>query len=252
MNCHEASMLIAAVADGEATRRMRTALGAHMRTCAACATAQRDLSDLRERVRAEVPYYTAPPELRARVQEAVRREVPARGFQGWTWFGAGALGGALATVLAWLVVTLVVAERAQDDLVQQAVRTHVRATTSNQVIAVASSDQHTVKPWLSARLDYSPPVPRLDATGFVLAGGRLDELQGHAVATLVYHYRDHVVDVFVQPASGRAPDSVPHTVRGFNVVQSTGSAMDWIVVSDVSLDVLQGFARALAAPDAAR
>jgi len=248
MNCHEASMLIAAAADGEATRRMRTALTAHARTCPACATAQRELAELRDRLRIEMPYFTAPADLRARVQEAARHAAPLapRTRRNWRWFGAGALAGALAAAFAWVVVTTVVAERERSDLVQEAVAAHVRATANERVIVVASTDQHTVKPWLSARLDYSPPVPLVEETGFHLAGGRLDELDGRPVATLVYRYRDHVVDVFVRPASGRAPDATPHTVRGFNVIQATGAAMDWTVVSDVSLATLQPFARTLA------
>ena len=122
----------------------------------------------------------------------------------------------------------------------------MRATASDRVIAVASSDQHTVKPWLSARLDYSPPVPLVDDTGFHLVGGRLDALDGRTVATLVYRYRDHVVDVFVRPATGGAADAAPRTVRGFNVIQVGGAAMEWTIVSDVSVDTLQAFARTLA------
>jgi anti-sigma factor RsiW len=122
----------------------------------------------------------------------------------------------------------------------------VRATLSQHVIAVASSDQHTVKPWLSARLDYSPPVPRVDDTGFVLTGGRLDYLDKQPVAVLVYRYRNHVVDVFVRPATARAAAPALRTLRGFNVAHAHGADMDWLAVSDVSADALLPFARALA------
>src|SRR5213076_1509313 len=65
------------------------------------------------------------------------------------------------------------------------------ATLCNRLVDVASSDRHTVKPWLSSRLDYSPPVQDFSADGLPLAGGRLDYLDGHPVATLVYRYREH-------------------------------------------------------------
>ena len=94
-------------------------------------------------------------------------------------------------------------------------------------------------------------VPRVDATGFVLTGGRLDRLDGQPVATLVYRYRDHVVDVFVRPTDQRAHDAPPRTIRGFNVVEATGHAMEWVIVSDVNLEALRTFAAAVAtAPDA--
>ncbi len=118
---------------------------------------------------------------------------------------------------------------------------HVRATLGNHLVEVASSDQHTVKPWLSARLDYSPPVRDMASAGFVLVGGRLDYLDGQHVATLVYRYRDHIVDVFVRPVSTRAAASELRTLRGFNIARATGSAMEWVAVSDVSADVLSAF-----------
>src|SRR5438034_11604292 len=100
------------------------------------------------------------------------------------------------TVLAW---------RASEDFAVAAVGAHVRAALNNHLIEVASSDQHTVKPWLSARLDYSPPVPDLSRDGFTLTGARLEYLAGRSVATLVYRYRDHTIDVFVRPESRGAP-----------------------------------------------
>ena len=64
------------------------------------------------------------------------------------------------------VGTAVIDWRANEDVAVEAVTTHVRATLNNHLIEVASSDQHTVKPWLSARLDYSPPVQDLANEGF--------------------------------------------------------------------------------------
>jgi anti-sigma factor RsiW len=148
-------------------------------------------------------------------------------------------------VLAWVLGTAVIDWRANEDVAVEAVATHVRATLNNHLIEVASSDQHTVKPWLSARLDYSPPVRDLADEGFALSGGRLDTLDKHRVATLVYRYRQHTIDVFVRPELARAPTAL-RTVRGFNVAHVTGSGMDWLAVSDVSADVLTAFVQRLA------
>src|SRR6266550_5418935 len=120
-------------------------------------------------------------------------------------------------MLAWVIGTAVIDLRANEDVALEAVATHVRATLSNRQIEVASSDQHTVKPWLSARLDYSPPVQDLAAEGFALTGGRLDTLERRPVATLVYRYRQHTLDAFVRPDSAHAPLTALRTVRGFSV-----------------------------------
>jgi anti-sigma factor RsiW len=163
----------------------------------------------------------------------------------WRWLAGGALAGCAATLLAWSVGTAVIAWRTNEDVAVEAVATHVRATLNNHLIQVASSDQHTVKPWLSARLDYSPPVQDLASEGFALTGGRLDMLNKQRVATLVYSHRLHTIDVFVRPESAPAPSTL-RTVRGFNVVHATGAGMDWLAVSDVSADELTQFVQRLA------
>jgi len=167
----------------------------------------------------------------------------------WRWLGRGALAGCAATLIMWVVGGAVVEWSVQRDVGNEAVAIHTRATLSGPLIEVASSDQHTVKPWLSARLDYSPPVRDLADEGFALSGGRLDTLHGRRVATLVYRHRQHVIDVFVQPQSTSASPA-PRTVRGFNVAYASGSGMDWLAVSDVSPDVLSAFVQRLARVEA--
>lgn len=251
MNCNEAGTLVAAYADGELDGIRRRSIEKHLRDCAVCAAKHQGLLTLRARLRAEVPYFAAPPALRTRVRAmladtrtaAPRRSRPAS--DRWRWLTGGALAGCTATMLAWFLGTAVLDWRANEDLAVQAVATHVRATLNNHLIEVASSDGHTVKPWLSARLDYSPPVQDLANEGFTLIGGRLDTLEKQPVATLVYRYRQHTIDVFVRPESAHAPSGL-RTVRGFNVAHATGSGMDWLAVSDVSADVLAAFVQQLA------
>lgn len=256
MNCNEAATLVVAYADGELDATRIDLLKKHLLACAACATQYQSVLALRARVRAEVPYFPASPALRARVRamlEGARETSPSglrSGSNRWRWLAGGALAGCMATILAWVLGTSVIDWRTNDDLANEVVATHVRATLGNHMISVASSDQHTVKPWLSARLDYSPPVQDLASEGFALAGGRLDTLERRSVATLVYRYRLHTIDVFVRPGLAHAQPAL-RTVRGFNVAQASGAGMDWIAVSDVSADVLTAFVEHLAHPQAA-
>ena len=101
---------------------------------------------------------------------------------------------------------------------------------------------------MSSRLDYSPPVQDFAADGLPLFGGRLDYLGGQPVATLVYRYREHTIDVFVRPLSGgqAAPTPSLTTQRGFNVAHAKGAGMEWWGVSDVSAEVLSGLVARLA------
>ena len=167
----------------------------------------------------------------------------------WRWLTGGVLAGCTASVFAWVVGTTVLAWRANEDFEAAAVAAHVRATLGDHLIEVASSDRHTVKPWLSARLDYSPPVQDLANEGFTLIGGRLDYLERRPVATLVYRYRKHTIDVFVRPETSPAPTSAVRTVRGFNAARASGRSMDWLAVSDAEPAVLSAFVQRLARED---
>lgn len=247
MNCHECAALIGAQVDGELGRWQGRSLQRHLAACAECAARRDEALALRARLRAELPRYAAPAALRARVQSmagAMQADAAPRdpvATLRWRWLGGGALAGCALTVMAWVVGTTLVDMRIRDDIAVEAVTSHVRATLGNHVIQVASSDQHTVKPWLSARLDYSPPVPDMRAQGFTLVGGRIDYLDGRPVATLVYRIRDHMIDVFVRPETARGPPAALRTLRGFHVVEAHGSSMDWLAVSDVGADALEAF-----------
>ena len=252
MNCNEAATLVAAYADGEIVGRQGDLLKKHLLGCAGCSTQYQSVLALRARLRAEIPYFPASPALHARVRAmlgAMGAALPSRprpASDRWRWLTGGALAGCTATMLAWVIGTAVIDWRTNDDLAVDAVATHVRATLNNHLIEVASSDRHTVKPWLSARLDYSPPVQDLASEGFALIGGRLDTLKRQPTATLVYRYRQHTIDVFVRPESAHAPPPALRTVRGFNVAHASGSGMEWLAVSDVSADVLSAFVQRLA------
>jgi anti-sigma factor RsiW len=250
MNCNEAAAMIAAYADGEVEGFRGHTIRRHIRTCRDCADKQQEILDLRARIRAEAPRYTAPSALRDRVLALTESARPAPRERApradrWRWMTAGALAGCAATVVAWVVGTAVLDWRTNEDLAVEAVTTHVRATLGNHRVDVASSDQHTVKPWLSARLDYSPPVHDFASEGFALIGGRIDYLDRQRVATLVYRYRDHMIDVFVRPPTTHAAPAPMRTVRGFNVAHATGSGMDWLAVSDLNTAELAAFVEKL-------
>ncbi|HEX9217306.1 MAG TPA: hypothetical protein VF864_10055, partial [Gemmatimonadales bacterium] len=135
-------------------------------------------------------------------------------------------------------------------ITQDVLASHVRATLSNRFHDVASSDQHTVKPWLSARLAFSPPVADLSASGFELAGGRLDYIGAQPVAVLVYKRRQHVVDVFVWPAEEQKAGQTL-TRDGFNIEHFAKNGMGFWLVSDLSRGELDDLARLLAERSAA-
>src|SRR5438105_2441354 len=220
MNCEQLEPLVGAYADGEVDGLRTYSIKKHLVGCAGCTAMHDSILTLRARIRAEVPKFVAPPALHAQVRAmigAVSASVPAQARptgDRWRWLTGGVLAGCTASVFAWMIGTAVLTARANEDFAVAAVASHARATLGDHLIEVASSDRHTVKPWLSARLDYSPPVQDLANEGFPLIGGRLDSLERHPVATLVYRYRQHTIDVFVRPETAHAPMSGLRSVRG--------------------------------------
>ena len=77
-------------------------------------------------------------------------------------------------------------------------------------------------------------------------GARIDSLDRRPVATLVYRYGNHVVDVFVRPLAPGASGPRLDTVRGFNVARAAGAGMEWRAVADVDPAVLAPFVERLA------
>ena len=96
MNCSDATMLISAYADGETDRQQTRSIRQHLAACPECAARHERMAELRNRVRSEVPRYSAPPGLRASVLasiDAARRSEPARVrvSDRWRWLTGGAL-----------------------------------------------------------------------------------------------------------------------------------------------------------------
>jgi anti-sigma factor RsiW len=116
---------------------------------------------------------------------------------------------------------------------------------ANHLSDVTSSDQHTVKPWFSGKLDYAPVVKDLVSKGFPLAGGRLDYLDNRPVAALVYKRRQHTINLFLWPSPAQDSGLRTLTLRGYNVVQWTHSHMVYWAVSDVNAGDLDQFVRDL-------
>jgi anti-sigma factor RsiW len=257
MECRAVRRLLTAAVDGELDLRESAGIEGHLETCAACRAQFEAERALRGAVGRNASYFRAPAALEARIKTALPAtsathvSVPPRRF--WQWPIAV---GALATVFAiaatiGLYATLPgVDERIGDEIVSS----HVRSLLASHVVDVASSDQHTVKPWFSGKIDFSPPVRDFAAEGFPLVGGRLDYIDHHPVAALVYKRAQHTINVFALPMPEGTRDAAPRpgSTHGFHTVRWTRDGMTFWAVSDVGAEDLARLVALYRAADMAR
>src|SRR5207253_10074031 len=159
----------------------------------------------------------------------------------WNWLGLAA-AIVFAAILVFNVVPRLQRPGADQFLARQLIASHVRSLIANHLTDVASSDQHTVKPWLDAKLDFAPAVVDLSEKGFPLVGGRLDYLDNRPVAALIYQRRKHFINLFVWPAEAGAAGTIKAMSRqGYQLLHWADSGFNYWAVSDVNAIDLQTF-----------
>jgi mycothiol system anti-sigma-R factor len=265
VNCEEIKNLMDAYLDGELDPMTSQKVEQHLRDCRTCEQAYEVETAMAHAISQAAPYYKAPLELRERIQVSLREAIGAstsRGAAGewplpvrrpeavrrgvffdmpWNWLALAA-----AIVLAAIVASNFLPRLRQpgDDqfLATQLIASHVRSLMANHLTDVASSDQHTVKPWLDVKLDFAAPVLDLSGDGFPLIGGRLDYLDNRPVAALVYGRRKHFINLFVWPVASdeaKAPKTI--TREGYQLLHWADSDFNYWAVSDVNVNDLQLF-----------
>ena len=122
---------------------------------------------------------------------------------------------------------------------------HRRGLLAASPVDVASSDRHTVKPWLDSRIGLSPPAADLSAEGFKLLGGRVEVVDNVPLPALVYRYNEHLITLVAAPRGpGRGiatPAPADLSAGGFSVVHWTDDAFSYWAVSDAERHVLDDF-----------
>lgn len=233
-------LLLQAEFDGELDAAESAALAEHRAQCVSCRENWETLAAAAAAMR-EATRHRAAPALRQAIEARIGTAAPAaarRRYRPWREAAGFVAGVALAASIALFAIPA-----RHESLIGALVDDHVRALQPGHFTDVLSSDQHTVKPWFDGRLDFAPPVKDLAAQGFPLVGGRLDYLDGRAVAALAYTHGKHPIDLFVWPAKGGAAEPGSAGRDGYNVVHWTADGMSLWAVSDLERDQLEDFAR---------
>ncbi|KOX98897.1 anti-sigma factor family protein [Pseudomonas nunensis] len=240
LDCTACQTLVHGYLDKELDSVTAAKVAGHLTECAECARLHDETRLLMNSVKRHAPYYAAPASLTANVLASVAPQRSA--FERWrTWFAPAFSAAALALAVVLFVAT----PGSEQPLMDEAVSSHVRSLMGEHLNDVVSSDRHTVKPWFTGKLDFSPPVFDYAAQGFPLLGGRLDYLQHQTTAALSYARAKHIINVFILPTT--EADKPPQTrlIRGFNVVSWEENHMRFVMVSDVEKSELEALGQLL-------
>jgi anti-sigma factor RsiW len=235
VRCDFVDSLLQGYFDGELTARRAAEFERHLRHCAYCATELVDLDLLRDRLQLARLYEPATAALRRKINAPLHAIAPTNAVSRplvWHWLAAAAAILFVATLL-WRVGHGPRADDYQAELAGEIVDAHVHSLQPGQMNGIASNDEHVVEGWLEGRARFTVPVRNFTNDGFALKGGRVDVIEGHAVAVLVYERNGRPISVFIWPTRER--DSPPRTGsrQSFRWVDWRKGKKEFCAVSDV-------------------
>jgi anti-sigma factor RsiW len=243
--------LLHAALDGELDALGMIEIEARLAADPALAAEYARLVALRGALRTRLPRQAAPDALRARVIAMAQAPVaqPARADRRFSLFDPRYRALAASLVLGFVLgagaFQLAAPQLADDDVQRAIVAGFIRGRLSGQSVDVATSDRHTVKPWLAGKIAGATTVVDLKADGFPLVGGRIDVIGKTPVATIVYQRREHQIALSEMPASGGESGAPRREARdGYALLEWEDGGRRYVAVSDMPPSELEAFREA--------
>ena len=252
MSPETARVLLHAFVDGELDAASIIELQAQIDASPVLRQELARLSALQSSVQTLAARFSAPPRLTHRLFAALPPAQPEGITAGisswWRTLAIGTTATAMA-LLVWILSSTFVSHGNNSTLLEAVVSAHIRSLMADHLTDLTSAERHSVKPWLSNRLDFAPPVHDFASEGFSLLGGRLDYVGGKSAAAIVYRHRQHLINVFVWPSaeSNDSPIRISNH-RGYNSTSFKSGGMSYWTVSDLNIDDLHKLANLLQRP----
>ena len=240
MTCIETRPLLDAYFDNELDLSGSLGVQHHVTDCATCSAILKNLDLLRAELAPEVFDLTRKSTLEP-LRTAIRKVVPTSIKPAPSIWSNPILYVAAAAAFLLAVIVPSPFRDSSTSPTRQIVDSHLRSLQVDHLVDVPSSDQHTVKPWFQGKLDFAPEVPDLTDKGFALIGGRIDVINGHPVAAVVYKKREHFVNLFTAKTQAGEASPVFSTMEGYQVVHWIHSGADRWVTTDLNQAEVQTF-----------
>jgi anti-sigma factor RsiW len=254
MTCSESQKRIDPFLDNEVDLATAQEMQRHLEECSVCEPFVADRLALRHCLQTPELRFVPTADLRSRIHAQLQKEIrppsahfnwlPRLQFPNWI---LPTLAGAAAVLIFWFGSATFFSRvrrsnEANSTLIEQLVSNHLRSLAANHLFDVASSDQHTVKPWFAGKLNFSPPVFDFSEQGFKLIGGRLDYLGNEEVAAVIFQHQNHYINLFVWPGNQSSP--LPDTIfqrEGLNLYGWETNGLTFWAVTDASPETLKTF-----------
>ena len=252
MNCTRMRQVLDAWIDGELDAATSSEIDAHLGECPDCRALKGERDALRREIRADAPYHAVPASLRAGILDGLKSAPSLAHAPSRRPLRANTATIAVFALLIGLAGGYWIARplpAAEDALREHIVASHVASLSDPQrLIAVQSTNQHVVKPWLQGKIDFAPQVRDLGAQGYALLGARLDHVGDRQSVAIVYRMRNHVINLFAWRAADYANEPLAlKSARGFGMATWAEGGLRYAAVSDIERGDLERFAQLMQA-----
>jgi anti-sigma factor RsiW len=241
VRCDFADSLLQGYFDHELSTPSAAEFERHLQHCVHCPVELVDMDLLSERLQFAQLYESAPASLRKKIRANLRPVAAATAMsQPLLWHWLAAVAALLLLVIAgWRVSPLPRTDDYQAELAEEIVDAHVHSLQSGHLTGISSNDEQAVKGWFKGRLTFALPALDFANDGFALQGGRVDVVEGRAVAALVYAGPKHLINVFMWPTRERDASPRVGSRQGYQWIDWRKGKLEFCVVSDAPTADLQ-------------
>jgi anti-sigma factor RsiW len=265
LRCNQIQFQVAFYLDGELRQEDKRLIDAHLLGCVTCREGFAQERRLVEGIRAAHPLYSAPPALRARIEQLLAPGLPIPARRSWLrwgsqtprWFSARVATAIAAVLILSLSVLWGIMETtkrlrldAASEFAVMAVNAHQRYLRGQLPLAIPTDSAEAISEWFQGKLPFNLKLPDYQESSgqeklYALEGARLVGFKSDYAAYVAYRMGSRPISLVVtssavvRPSGGEAIASrglVFHydTIAGNKVITWSDRGLTYALVSDLA------------------